>query len=548
MSDRLPPRPQVPGHRVESVLGRGASSTVWQGRDAMGAAVAIKVPHEVGWLADEQATRTEQHVLMAVRHEHLVALRDVVAMPDDRVALVFDLVTGSTLRETVHARGHLRSGEVVTVVTPLCEAVAALHGAGGLHGDISPANVMVTAAGRPLLLDLGAARLAGSPADAPVFGTPGFVAPEVRQGFAPTEASDVFSLGALAWFCLTGNGAPDTMFRLDPEVIRSHVGGDFAEVIGACIDPDPSRRPPSAGLARLFYETAPAEAVEVVVGADEASALTHRIRAEAREEGAVPAQQGRTGRERWRGAVGWRLRWRPGWLALWPFGSSASRRRPSLTTAMVAGVAVILAVVIGVGTVVARSAAAPGEPPESAQRSAAVTRAPVTATAAQTPTVADTAVAAGAPPAAGVTPTPTRSTDADALLGRADAPSTSPLQVVQALSDRRAEALVATDPARLARVNEPSSPAWAADVAVIERLRAEGVRWEGLALEVAQAAPVSATTTQSVVRARVDWTAYTVVGRGLRMEQPAATGEVLDFTLQRGAQGWRIVAISAPAT
>ena len=538
----------MPGHRVETVLGRGASSTVWQGRDAMGAAVAIKVPHEVGWLADEQATRTEQHVLMAVRHEHLVALRDVVAMPDDRVALVFDLVTGSTLLETVHARGHLRAGEVVTVVTPLCEAVAALHGAGGLHGDISPANVMVTAAGKPLLLDLGAARLAGSPVDAPVFGTPGFVAPEVRQGFAPTEASDVFSLGALAWFCLTGNGAPDTMLRLDPEVIRSHVGGDFAEVIGACIDPDPSRRPPSAGLARLFYETAPAEAVEVVVGADEASALTHRIRAEAREEGAAPARLGRTGRERWRGGVGWR--------PAWPIGSSASRRRPSLTTAMVTGVAVLLvmviAVVIGVGTVVARSAAAPGEPPASAQRSAAATRAPVTGKAveAQTPTVADTdaADAAASDPPAGVTPTPTRSTDADGLLGRADAPSTSPLQVVQALSDRRAEALVARDPSRLARVDEPSSPAWAADAAVIERLRTEGVRWEGLALEVAQAAPVSATSTQSVVRARVDWTAYAVVGPGLRVEQPAATGEVLDFTLQRGAQGWRIAAISAPAT
>ena len=148
----------------------------------MGDAVAIKVPHEVGWLADEQATRTEQHVLMAVRHEHLVGLRDVVAMPDDRTALVFDLVTGASLRGMVRSRGHLRPGEVVTVVTPLCEAVAALHAAGGLHGDISPSNVMVTAAGKPLLLDLGAARLAGSPADAPVFGTPGFVAPEVRQG------------------------------------------------------------------------------------------------------------------------------------------------------------------------------------------------------------------------------------------------------------------------------------------------------------------------------------------------------------------------------
>ncbi len=545
VSDRHPPRPQVPGHRVETVLGRGASSTVWQGRDAMGAAVAIKVPHEVGRLDDEQAARTEQHVLMAVRHEHLVALRDVVAMPDDRVALVFDLVTGASLRGTVQARGHLRGGEVVTVVTPLCEAVAALHGAGGLHGDISPSNVMVTATGKPLLLDLGAARLAGSPLDAPVFGTAGFVAPEVRQGFAPTEASDVFSLGALAWFCLTGNGAPDTMLRLDPEVILSHVGADFAEVIGACIDPDPSRRPPSAGLARLFYERAPAEAVEVVVGADEASALTHRIRAEARAEGAVPSEgQGRAGRVRWRRRSWWGHVHRLSSL----FGRSAGGRA-SLTTAL-AGLAVLLAVSIGAGTVVARSAAAPPEPTVSVRRSAAGTQARPTASAvdAQQPTVPDPATAAESEPPSAVTPSPTRSADTDVLLRRADAPRTFPHEVIQALSDRRAAALVARDPARLSHVDEPSSPAWAVDAALIAQLRTEGVRWEGLALEVAQAGSVSATSTRAVVRARVDWTAYDVVGPGRRLGQPAATGEVLDFTLQRGAQGWRIAAISAPAT
>ncbi|MCU1536241.1 MAG: serine/threonine protein kinase, partial [Humibacillus sp.] len=266
----------MPGHRLERVIGAGASGTVWAARDAMGRAVAVKVAHEAAWFEGEEAElacRTEQHVLLAVRHEHLVALRDVVPLADGRVALVFDLVTGAPLAGTVHARGHLRPGEVVTVVTPLCEAVATLHAAGGLHGDISPSNVMVTAEGKPLLLDLGAARLAGAPVDAPVHGTPGYVAPEVREGLAPGEASDVFSLGALAWFCLTGNGAPDTVLRLDPDTVRSHVGPELAELVGACIDPDPARRPASAALARLFYDAVPAEPVEVVVGADEASAL-----------------------------------------------------------------------------------------------------------------------------------------------------------------------------------------------------------------------------------------------------------------------------------
>jgi eukaryotic-like serine/threonine-protein kinase len=508
----------------------------------MGAAVAVKVPHEVGGFADEPAARTEQHVLLAVRHEHLVALRDVVAMPDGRVALVFDLVTGASLRATVQARGHLRPGEVVTVVTPLCEAVAALHGAGGLHGDISPANVMVTATGKPLLLDLGAARLAGSPIDAPVFGTVGFVAPEVRQGFAPTEASDVFSLGALAWFCLTGNGAPDTMLRLDPEVILSHVGADFAELIGACIDPDPSRRPPSAGLARLFFERAPAEAVEVVVGADEASALTHRIRAEARAEGAVPS----VGRGRADGAK-WRVRpwWGHAHRLSSPLGRSAGGR-PSLTTA-VAALAALL--VIGAGTVVARSAAAPAEPAEPVQRSAATQpRSGSSAVVARKPAVAAPASATGSGPPVTATPSPTWTADADLLLGRADAPRTFPREVIQALSDRRAAALVARDPVLLSHVDVPDSPAWAVDAALIARLRTEGVRWEGLALELAEAGLVSATRTRTVVRARVDWTAYAVLGPGRRMEQPAATGELLDFTLQRGPRGWRIAAISAPAT
>lgn len=577
----------MPGHRVESVLGRGASGTVWQGRDAMGRAVAIKVPHDAGWLADEEATRTEAHVLMAVRHDHLVTLRDVVAMADGRVALVFDLVIGASVRSTVDARGRLRPGEAVTVVTPMCEAVEALHGAGGLHGDISPSNVMLTAGGKPLLLDLGAARLAGASPDLPVHGTEGFIAPEVRQGFAPTEASDVFSLGALAWFCLTGNGAPDTMLRLDPEVIRSHVGAQLAEVIGACIDPDPARRPSSPEVARLFYETVPAEAVEVVVGADEASALTHRIRAEARDEAAAAAPEAAPPWWRMSSARGWwprrsssRDRWwrrdRPGRAGVAGgaggtgvgggtgfSGRAGVTGRPGRTwrsTRAAVGFAVlagVVAVALAVGMVSARSRAAASETsrPGGSEVSSgpSVVVSPV-APAPTAPTLASTTSTArptaSAPATAATTPPATSSATAglEALLRRVDAPQTSPQDLVQALSDRRAEALVTRDPSRLGRVDAPSSPAHTADAAVISRLRADGARWEGLSLEVAQATLVSSEGTRAVVRARVDWTAYTVVSQGQRVERPAATGEVLDLTLVRGSAGWRIAAVSAPAS
>ena len=278
--------PEVPGHRLEHIIGQGSTSVVWAGRDRAGAAVAVKVPRP-GSDWDPSGWAVERQVLSAVRHEHLVPLRDVIELSDGRTALVFELVTGAPLRSMVHTRGQLRPGEVVTILTPICQAVAALHAAGGSHGDISAGNIMLTADGRPLLLDLGAARVMGYGAH--VCGTEGFIAPEVREGAAPTTASDVFSLGAVAWFCLTGYGAPDTLQRLDLDTVRSHVGDELAEVIAASIDPDPARRPEAVRLARLLYDAVQPEPVEVVVGADDASALTHRLRADAARE--QPAQE-----------------------------------------------------------------------------------------------------------------------------------------------------------------------------------------------------------------------------------------------------------------
>ena len=124
-----PERPDVPGHRVDAVIGTGASAVVWSGLDATGRRVAIKVPHLVRDELDLQQSSAEQHVLLAVKHDHLVPLRSVVPLADGREALVFDLVTGAQLAGMVRSRGHLRPGEVVTVLTPVCEAVAHLHAA-----------------------------------------------------------------------------------------------------------------------------------------------------------------------------------------------------------------------------------------------------------------------------------------------------------------------------------------------------------------------------------------------------------------------------------
>ncbi|WP_256792125.1 serine/threonine-protein kinase [Terrabacter sp. Ter38] len=493
-------RPHVPGHRVDAVIGTGASAVVWSGADATGRRVAIKVPHLVRDELDRQQSLAEQQVLLAVQHDHLVPLRSVVPLADGREALVFDLVTGAPLSAMVRSRGHLRAGEVVTVLTPVCEAVAHLHAAGGVHADISPSNVTLTGDGRPVLLDLGAVRVPGRDPGA-VHGTTGYIAPEVLLGAAPDEFSDVYALGAVAWFCLTGNGAPDTMVRLDEEIIVSHVGPELAAVVAAAIDPDPGRRPGAAELAGLFFDAVPAEPVEVVVGADQASALTHRLRAEAGREPAPGPQDPRR----------------------WP--------RRAVTAALVA---VPLMAAAGWAWA-ARDPASPTPPSTSSTSSTSPTSS--TSSTPTTPAVPTSS------PASGVSA-------GERVLRDAESPAARPEELLQTLSDRRSAALVGRDATALARIHAPGSPSLSSDRALVSGLVGARTRWEGLRLEVAEAAFVTGTPTEAVVRARVDWTAYVVVtGGGARLARPADVGRQLDFRLTRGSEGWRISAISAsPAT
>ena len=559
----------MPGHRLEAVIGSGGSSVVWSGRDATGRPVAIKVPHVcLDPVTLEQAT-TERHVLMAVEHDHLVGLRDVVPLPDGRIALVFDLVIGAPLSSLVGRRGHLRPGEVVTVLTPLCHAVSALHSAGGVHGDISAGNVMICETGVPKLLDLGAARVVAT-APGAVHGTTGFVAPEVGRGSLPDARSDVFSLGALAWFCATGNGAPDTDQRLDPEIVSSHVGAELASVVAACIDPDPTRRPEVSALARLFYDTSPAEPIEVVVGGDDAAALTHRLRWQAAGEpanrGAVPSRWKRMLRlprpsapNAVRPAAGARspAGEPPADRGLSPVGA-ASRRALSLRLllALAAGLvvvgaaAVVKSVSAGMATAASPAPIATDAPlietsPTKREEHPASSTTSTTSTARATPTIGPTTAAV----AASATPRPQAGDPASSTDVRTDrrAPAKHTEALVTALSTTRAEALSRRDRAGLAQVHRLQSPSWVADEKLIDALSAEHLRWQSLRPSVDSARLITSAGDHAVVRATVRWASYEVVSSdGAKERRPADPGNTLDFQMVWLPQGWRIESLSRP--
>ncbi len=269
--------PSVPGYDVVEPIGQGGSGAVWSATDATGATVAIKVVPAV----DAADALVELAVLGRITDPHLVRLHEATALPSGDVALVLDHLAGGTLGAAVRARGHLAPGEAVTVLSPIASTLGRLHGIGVVHGDVSPDNVLLDLEGRPFLADLGVARIVGEQL-AELRGTEGFIAPEVAVGGAPTQASDTYALGALAWFVLTGE-APG------PAVIRGRLGervaglpADLVSAVEGALRSRPEDRPDADALAVAIFESAAPEPLVLVTGGDDVSLLTRRIRAAAR--------------------------------------------------------------------------------------------------------------------------------------------------------------------------------------------------------------------------------------------------------------------------
>lgn len=269
MSERAP---EVPGYRILAPLGVGANGPVWSARSlATGDLAAVKLLPRAG--GDELAA------LRGVRHPHVIGLVEDIELPDGRLALVLEAATGGSLGQVVQARGHLTAGETVTVLTALAGAVAELHQQGVVHGDLSPANVVFQADGRPMLCDLGGARIAGM-RTVDRSGTAGFVDPAVLLGAEVGPAADVYALGGLGWYCLVGAPPePDITGRGTADLADACPAAPVALVaaVDAAMAPDPAHRCGAGALARAAYDSTPPEPLLLVPGPGGAGLLTRRL-------------------------------------------------------------------------------------------------------------------------------------------------------------------------------------------------------------------------------------------------------------------------------
>lgn len=195
----------VPGYRLDRLIGRGASGEVWlaRQRSAGERVVAVKCLTTAGGTQSRDKLRVEGRVLAALDHPHIVTLYDVVERPGG-AALIMQYAGGGSLAALLGQR-RLTAGQLVTIAAPLADALAYAHSRGTVHGDVTPANVLFTEDGRPLLADFGIARVAARlSARSGLVGTPHYLDPQVALGAPPEPSSDIYALGAICYEALTG--------------------------------------------------------------------------------------------------------------------------------------------------------------------------------------------------------------------------------------------------------------------------------------------------------------------------------------------------------
>jgi len=227
-------------YRLLEPVGRGGMGAVYLAEDTqLGRRVALKVldlPDPGGALA--RRLMQEARVLARLEHPGIVPVHDVGTLADGRVFYTMKYVQGRRLDE--HRAQVPALPDRLRIFQRICEAVAFAHAHGVLHRDLKPENVMGGPFGEVLVMDWGVAKILDDPAgtretiiaaaqrpvqEVPgetahgaVLGTPGYMAPEQARGDVERldERADVYALGGILHFLLTGRGPDKVILPMPP--------------------------------------------------------------------------------------------------------------------------------------------------------------------------------------------------------------------------------------------------------------------------------------------------------------------------------------------
>ena len=255
-------------YRLDDLIATGGMGEVWRGTDlAIDRRVAIKVvrPEHA---EDEEGLarfRAEAHHAGSLSHPNIAQVFDYgEAVAPEPGYLVMELVDGLSLTRILDD-GPLPPEDVMDIVAQTARGLAAAHRAGLVHRDVKPGNLLLRSDGLVKITDFGIARAVGDTTvtqPGMLIGTPAYLAPERVSGAPASPATDLYSLGVVAYQCLTGHppfaGEPlvVALAHLDqgmPALPASAPPG-VAALVAELTRQDPAARPPSAWDVALRAE------------------------------------------------------------------------------------------------------------------------------------------------------------------------------------------------------------------------------------------------------------------------------------------------------
>jgi eukaryotic-like serine/threonine-protein kinase len=279
---------ELGSYHLGDLLGRGGMGEVYRATHRMlarPAAIKLIRPEMLGGAHPGGAEmaikrfRREAEVAASLRSPHTVELYDFGVTPDRTFYFVMELLEGTDLESLVRQKGPLPAGRVIYLLRQVCESLEEAHARGLVHRDIKPANIHVGRLGLRhdfvKVLDFGLVKSVNNggqensfaTAQGQVAGTPAYMAPEVAMGEPFDGRADVYALGCVAYYLLTGRTvfeAGNAMAMLArhmrdspaPPSARGELAVPTAldRLVLQCLAKTPDARPAAAELSRALGE------------------------------------------------------------------------------------------------------------------------------------------------------------------------------------------------------------------------------------------------------------------------------------------------------
>ena len=251
-------------YRLTERIAGGGMGEVWQAQDdVLGRGVAVKILRRE--YADDstflERFRAEARHTAGLSHPNIAAVYDFGEGREEGGSpyLVMEHVPGEPLSALVSREGRLAPDRTLDIIGHAALGLQAAHDAGVIHRDVKPGNILVTPDGVVKITDFGIARATNSvplTQTGAIMGTAYYISPEQASGQSVSPGSDIYSLGVVAYECLTGRrpfdgdtpvGVALAQVSQEPPALPDDLPAPVRELVMQMLAKDPAARPPSAG-------------------------------------------------------------------------------------------------------------------------------------------------------------------------------------------------------------------------------------------------------------------------------------------------------------